>query len=460
MIDISSVRKYAIIDIETTGGLYNRDKIIEIAIIVTDGKKIIDQYESLINPERSIPYSITRITGIDDDMVIDAPKFYEVARKIVEITDGCVFIAHNVNFDYGFIKHEFRNLGYAFNKKRLCTVKLTRILMPGLSSYGLDNLIRHFNLQVENRHRAYGDTYATFEIFSYLYQNRLDEQHIDLIINDGIDASVLPHGMDIDMIHDSPETPGVYYLSNVHKRIIYVGKAKNIKDRLFQHFRNLSRKSVNIHNQVHHIHHNETGNELIALLLELHEIKTIQPELNKSLRRNNYPYGLYYDPNASHEKASILILKHNNASDKKYEKIKLFGSKISADTFLQTLILEHDICGKLAQSRGKILICGCGGSCHSFFQNHQEKVENILIQIKNEFPTDFILLLDGRGPHEKSFIMIHEGRFWGFGFVPKDETISTREKWNDYISYQFSYPEANGIIKHYMSKNKVTKIPL
>ena len=131
MIDIRSVRKYAIIDIETTGGLYNRDKIIEIAVIVTDGKKIIDQYESLINPERSIPYSITRITGIDDDMVIDAPKFYEIARKIVQITDGCVFVAHNVNFDYGFIKHEVRNLGYAFKKKRLCTVKLPRTLLPG-----------------------------------------------------------------------------------------------------------------------------------------------------------------------------------------------------------------------------------------------------------------------------------------------------------------------------------------
>ena len=130
------MKKYAITDIETTGGLYNRDKIIEIAIIVTDGYTILDQFESLINPERSIPYSITRITGINDDMVADAPKFYEVAKDIVEIMEGCIFIAHNVKFDYGFIKQEFKNLGYPFNKKRLCTVKLTRRHVPGLKSYG------------------------------------------------------------------------------------------------------------------------------------------------------------------------------------------------------------------------------------------------------------------------------------------------------------------------------------
>ena len=145
-------RKYAIVDIETTGGMYLRDKITEIAIIVTDGDKIIEEYQSLINPERSIPYHITNITGIDDNMVADAPKFYEVAKTVVEKLEGCIFVAHNVNFDYNFIKEEFKSLGFPFNKKKLCTVKLCRSTLPGLSSYGLDNLVHHFDIAVSYTH--------------------------------------------------------------------------------------------------------------------------------------------------------------------------------------------------------------------------------------------------------------------------------------------------------------------
>ncbi len=454
------MRKYAIIDIETTGGLYNRDKIIEIAIIVTDGIKVLDEYQSLVHPERSIPHSITRITGIDDAMVKEAPKFYEIAKDIVEITEGCIFVAHNVKFDYGFIKQEFKSLGFPYNKKRLCTVKLTRKHLPGLRSYGLDNLIQHYNLKVDNRHRAYGDTLATYQIFTDLYQNQLDDYHIDQIINEGIDATVLPDGLDIEQIHNAPETPGVYYLSNIHKRIIYVGKAKNIKKRLFQHFRKLSRKSLNIHNQVHHIHYQETGHELTALLLELHEIKTISPELNKSLKRNNYPYALYYNPSASPEKPCLFIQKHNKKNDLKFEKFKLFGSKISGDNYLQNIIIENEICGKLAHSRGRELQCYCQGNCESFFANPKDHIENILELTKNEFDDDFVLLLNGREPKEKSFVMIHERKFYGIGYIPHNEIIHSREQWNDYINHQFFYPEANGLIKTYISKYTVEKIKI
>ena len=148
-------------------------------------------------------------------MVEDAPKFYEIAKNIVEIMDGCVFVAHNVKFDYGFIKQEFKTLGYPFNKKRLCTVKLTRRHVPGLNSYGLDNLINHYNLIVTDRHRAYGDTYATYEIFKDLFQNEISDFDIKQAINDGIDATVLPNGLSMDELQETPETPGVYYLSNI-----------------------------------------------------------------------------------------------------------------------------------------------------------------------------------------------------------------------------------------------------
>ena len=417
------MNKYAITDIETTGGLYNRDKIIEIAIIVTDGNIILDEYQSLIHPERSIPYSITRITGINDDMVSQAPKFYEVAKKVVEIMDGCIFVAHNVKFDYGFIKQEFKNLGYAFNKKRLCTVKLTRRHLPGLKSYGLDNLINHYQLHVPDRHRAYGDTLATYKIFKDLFHNQMSDFDIKQAINEGIDATVLPNGLSLEELQDIPETPGIYYFSNVHHRIIYVGKAKNIKSRIFQHFRKLSRKAVNIANQVHHVHHLETGHELTALLVELHEIKSLQPELNKALRRNHYPAALYYDPTAALEKPRLYIQRHNKKNDHRYEKIRLFGSKAHADHFLQALIIEHGLCSKYARIRGKQLTCICEGNCQTFFSDQQEYIESLLDGLKNEFDEDFILLLSGRQSQENSFVLVEHGKFKGVGYVSHDEQL-------------------------------------
>ena len=454
------MKKYAITDIETTGGLYNRDRIIEIAIIVTDGHSIIDEFQSLVHPERSIPHSITRITGINDEMVEDAPKFYEIAKNIVEIMDGCVFVAHNVKFDYGFIKQEFKTLGYPFNKKRLCTVKLTRRHVPGLHSYGLDNLINHYNLTVTDRHRAYGDTYATYEIFKDLFQNEMSDFDIKQAINDGIDATVLPNGLSMDELQETPETPGVYYLSNIHTRIIYVGKAKNIKKRLFQHFRKLSRKAVNIANQVHHVHHEETGHELIALLLELHEIKTLRPELNKAMRRNHYPYALYHNPAALPEKPRLLITRNNKRNDLKYEKIKQFGSKLSGDSFLQNLIIENDICSKYARLRSKNLLCSCDGACTQFFGDQISYIESLLDGLKNDFDTDFVIITNGRDPLEKGFALIQDGRFRGIGFFPQEEVILSKEEWLSYLTQEFFYPEANGIIKTYTSKNKLQTIPL
>lgn len=368
-------RKYAIVDIETTGGMYLRDKITEIAIIVTDGKAILSEFQSLINPERSIPYHITNITGIDDDLVADAPKFYEVAKTVIETLEGCIFVAHNVNFDYNFIKEEFKSLGFSFNKKKLCTVKLTRTTLPGLRSYGLDNLTRHFDIDVDNRHRAYDDTLATYKIFKIILSDLTDSYHLDKLINLGLDASVLPKGMDIDQIHDTPETHGVYYLSNKLDRILYVGKANNIKKRIFQHFRKITVKSNNIYNFVDKLHYEETGNELTALLLELYEIKRLRPELNKALKRQNYAFALYKNPKVKEARHTFIISRNNKSNDFKYEKLKLFNSKSSAEYYVQEYILQEEICTHFFKSRSTEFLCYCEDNCSNFFTDPSEAID-------------------------------------------------------------------------------------
>ena len=155
--------KYAVCDIETTGGNNRAGKITEIAIFLLEDGKIIDEFSSLINPERPIPPFITQLTGITDAMVEDAPKFYEVAARIVEITKDAVFVAHNVSFDYNFIVTEFARLGYVFQRDKFCTLANSRKLIPGHASYSLGNLCADLNIQLIDRHRATGDARATVD---------------------------------------------------------------------------------------------------------------------------------------------------------------------------------------------------------------------------------------------------------------------------------------------------------
>lgn len=159
---------FAIIDIETTGNKYNFGKITEIAIYQHNGQQITGEYSTLINPEMDIPIFITQLTGIDNSMIKDAPKFYEVAKKIIEMTDGRTFIAHNVNFDYKFIKEEYKRLGYEYNQKTLCTVKMSRRILPGHRSYSLGKLCSDLGIEINGRHRAAGDALATVKLFEIL----------------------------------------------------------------------------------------------------------------------------------------------------------------------------------------------------------------------------------------------------------------------------------------------------
>lgn len=170
------MQMYTIIDIETTGGRSQYDRITEIAIYVHNGREVTDSFVSLVNPEMTIPYFITGITGINNEMVADAPKFYEVAKKVVEITEGKIFVAHNARFDYNFIKEEFKRLAYTFKRDVLDTIKLSRKLIPGLKSYSLGKLCIEVDITIEDRHRAAGDALATVKLFEMLMELDSDKK--------------------------------------------------------------------------------------------------------------------------------------------------------------------------------------------------------------------------------------------------------------------------------------------
>ena len=161
---------YAVLDIETTGGKYDEEGITEIAIYRFDGEKIIDQFSSLINPEKEIQPFVKKLTGINNNMLRNSPKFYEVAKRIVEITENCIIVAHNAEFDFRMLQTEFRRLSFTFNRKILCTIKLSKILLPDQPSFNLGKLVNNLGIPFTNQHRAQGDAKVTLKLFQLLLE--------------------------------------------------------------------------------------------------------------------------------------------------------------------------------------------------------------------------------------------------------------------------------------------------
>lgn len=283
---------YAVVDIETTGNGYKGQKITEISALIFDGKKIVDEFTSLVNPEQNIPTFITNLTGITNAMVRNAPKFYEVAKKVEEITKGTIFVAHNVNFDYNIIQAEFKSLGYDFKRKKLCTVRLTRKIIPGLPSYSLGNICSGENIPINGRHRAKGDAEATVELFRRLLE-RDDNFTINSFLNPRSRQATLPPLLDKIVVDKLPETFGVYYFKNLAKEVIYVGKANNIKQRVISHFYDKKKKEQTMCLETADVSFTKTGSELLALLLESSEIKHIYPKFNRAQRRAGEAVGLF-----------------------------------------------------------------------------------------------------------------------------------------------------------------------
>ncbi|TLX78276.1 hypothetical protein E9993_00940 [Labilibacter sediminis] len=222
---------YTIIDIETTGGNFRNGKITEIAIYLHDGKKVVDEFVSLVNPEQFIPAYITQLTGITNEMVADAPCFYQIAKQIVEITEGNIFVAHNAAFDYGFIKAEFEALGYNFERETLCTVKLSRKILKGYKSYSLGNICEELGINNDARHRAAGDALATVELFNILLEKN-NGMIVPLEGNAFFSASGLHPDLNVEKIKELPQKEGVYYFYNDKGDLIYIGKSNNIRKRV------------------------------------------------------------------------------------------------------------------------------------------------------------------------------------------------------------------------------------
>jgi DNA polymerase-3 subunit epsilon len=275
---------YAILDIETTGGKYNEEGITEIAIYKFDGHQVVDQFISLVNPEREIQPFVVKLTGINNAMLKNAPKFFEIAKRIIEITDNCTLVAHNANFDNRILTTEFKRLGYDYEKQTLCTVELSQKLIPDLPSYKLGKLCRSLAIPISSRHRADGDAMATVQLFKLLLNKDVDKEIVKKSVKKTITKKLAPKLQ--SLLDHLPHRTGIFYIHNCSSNILYIGKGKNIKKTVNQLFLRTSKKAKEIQNKATSISYEDTGNELIAQLKFAEELKINKPKYN-FVKKNN-----------------------------------------------------------------------------------------------------------------------------------------------------------------------------
>ncbi len=449
---------YAIVDLETTGGKPGEHRITEFACYVYDGEEVVDEFSTLINPERKIPYQITRITGIDDKMVRTAPKFYEVARRIFEITDGKIFVAHNVNFDYGFLKYEFESLGGTFLRKKLCTANYSRKILPGKRSYSLGALCKEFGIEIRNRHRAAGDAEATVKLLKLLLGvesmksvDLFSDQHLRQI--NGVSQ--------LEIINQLPNTTGVYYFHDANDELIYIGKSKNIRSRVLSHFAtNLTTKSREMKQRISNINFEECGSELIALLKESQEIKNHQPLFNRAQRRKSFTYGLFVKQNEEgYDELKLDKLKKNDIP------LTSFTTKMAGRDFLHATVEKFGLCQKLCGLYPAETSCFhyniglCGGACigKETAEEYNAKVHEAVahLQFLHE---SFVLIDTGRNEHESSVVMVENGRYLGYGYLDDSVTVESPEEFKEFITHYDDNRDVRQIIKSFLDRNAVKKI--
>jgi len=452
---------YAIVDIETTGGYASNNDITEVCIVLHDGIRIMDRFETLIKPRVSIPYFIQRLTGITPEMVATAPTFAEVASQIFRMLDGKVFIAHNVNFDYSFIKHHLLQQGFELACRKLCTVRLTKKVFPGLPSYSLGNLCRHFGILVENRHRAGGDTAATVRLFERILENE-GQIHIADFLRKGSREQSLPPHLPKEQVHNLPYCPGVYYFHNQQGKIIYVGKAKNLKYRISSHFTHngAGRQRQEFLRNVYSISYQQCSTELFAFILESIEIKRLWPEYNNSQKRFVATYGLYvYEDSNSYLRMVIDKKKHH------LKPLYTFNHLAEGHLLLNRLIKQFNLCPKLCFIQTNDNNCigiaeqYCHGACEKKEPPHEYnlRLKKAIDYTEKMLPT-FAVLDEGKHAAEQSCILIEKGKFYGMGYVPAGLSFTSLDSLKPQIT---PYPENDyirGLIYHYAEIRPEKKI--
>jgi len=443
-------QEFAIVDIETTGGNAGGSRITEIAIVIHNGIRVTDRWETLVNPEKDIPLPIFALTGINNDMVRNAPVFDDIAEKVFGLLSGRIFVAHNVNFDYSFVRHQLEESGFKWTATKLCTVRAARKIKPGFKSYGLGNLCRELDIRIENRHRAGGDADATAILFAQLLACDTNG-HIAGMIKKTATDQRLPPNLPPSDFEQLPEKPGVYYFHDQFKSVVYVGKAVNLKKRVASHFsgHKITPQRQHFLRDIHAISFEVCATELMALLLECAEIRKLWPVHNRALKRFEAKFGLYeYEARNGYRYLGVgKLAKHQRC-------VRVFHSQYEGiNTLLElagTFGIDHRFCHYGKPDEGEIPVRH--DSALPDIDEHNNRVETALESLQSGRPS-YAIIDKGRTSEERSCIWVENGDFYGMGYLPGDFSTAEISEVKDFVTPYRSNLYMTGLVESFAERN-------
>jgi DNA polymerase III subunit epsilon len=456
---------YAIIDVETTGGSPSTDRLIEVAVFVFDGEKITGSFSSLLNPKRPIDPYVTRLTGITDDMVKNAPLFSDVHEKILELTHEKIFVAHNVKFDFGMLRQEYKRLGIDFNRKQLDTVNLSQKVIPGFQSYSLGNICDSLGIEIKDRHRATGDAEATVRLLELILSKQVSAKYIEIELNHGIDVDLLPPYLSKAEIEKLPEDAGVFYYKDELGKILYVDGSKNIRKKVITDFSKPadSPDKTRMFELMRSIDYALSGNELTAKLLAYRELKAHWPEFNKRPKVHLYTHGIFID----HDELGFSQLKIHPLDWPNKEPVLRFSSKAAANKIVAKLIKENNLHHWFALRsrkennlhhwfalRSRMKETGIDAKGLKSYNHHIEKAARKYLY---KHP-NFFLVGGGIHPDEHAVVWMENNIYRGYGYFNPELTEATPEKLKEVIKADEDDTEVQKIIRALMRKMKNLKM--
>ena len=446
---------YAIVDIETTGTYAAGNGITEISIHIFDGTKVLEKFQTLINPIQPIPHYIQAFTGITNEMVANAPKFEEVAKNIFKLLHDKIFVAHNVNFDYSFVKVSLTACNFDLHSKKLCTVRLSRKIFPGLPSYSLGNLCQSLGIRINARHRADGDAEATVKLFQKLLLHD-KEQHIHKSLKRDSKEQSLPPHVPKEQFDKLPYTSGVYYFHNEKGKIVYVGKARNIRYRVNSHFSNNSesRQKQNFLRHVFDISFQRCATELMACILESSEIKKLWPVFNYSQKRWEDVYGIFmYEDQNGYKRLAI------EKNKKLLAAASTFHYLVDGHALLRKIIKDYNLCPKLCFLQTDNERCTgiiekyCFGACEKKEKSHEYNHRVTLAVESLRAEPSYAIIDKGLNDDEQSCILVVKGKFYGMGYLPAGIQISELETLKEFLTPYKENSFIRNIISGYAAKH-------
>ncbi|MGB0979500.1 MAG: exonuclease domain-containing protein [Croceimicrobium sp.] len=402
---------YCVVDIESSGGPFGKESMIEIAAFRYDGEEVVDQLISLVHPHRKVQPFVSKMTGITDKMLIRAPRFHEIAKRLIEITEDAVIVGHNVEFDYRMIRQEFDRLGYQFERSTLDTINLAESLIPGLKSYGLDSLCQELGLTRPAKHRAEHDARATLELFEIL-RDKDQSKGIN-----SFEQSVLEGDYHKDKIRDLlrsvKHNKGIYYLHDRHGKLLYLGASDNVKAAINRLFMGDGERITNLKDLTYTLKVEPTGNWLVARIKKQEELNLTHPSFNR-IQKQSFQVGIYVDQRENPPKIYSKDLEQ--AGKKK----NLF--KVSNNTAAQRALRMYNRMkkGQRAQDILKLLL---------------------------DFPERALFQAKGRQNGEKAVFVIEDGQLKGYLFYKLNDKLKSWDRVHNLMTPVQPEPEYLDLLK-------------